>query len=319
MIAKRRIPHLRLALALAVAALVAASAGLSCKKDSKEKSVTESLKRDVYKLFLTVETKPLIQENDVLDVETYVSLNWDKALEELGLIERPGSDLWLTLEITKIEFLGPDGECVQSFDFERGDRSEFDKAVKENDADPQIFNRIKFYRGGFSDNFERPSVRRGNDTAILHFPIYEELGHRQGTLKLYGYMEVPPHYEAKKGEEGIYEKIGSKVYDRGLIAEVPVDATGADRVPLYSKRAKTAEEEEKIAAAEEQYLETVEVLADALRLRETPNMSAGTITTLKRGAKLKVLEKSGDWYKVRTEGGQLGWAKAVHEGDILLD
>jgi len=48
-------------------------------------------------------------------------------------------------------------------------------------------------------------------------------------------------------------------------------------------------------------------------------MTADTVKVLARGTKLKVLEKSGDWYKVRTPQGELGWAKAVHEGDILLD
>jgi hypothetical protein len=319
MATKRRIPGLRIALTVALAALVAVAAGMSCKKETKEKRVTKSIKQDVYAKFLTVETKPLVQENDVLDLETYISVNWEKALEELGIIERPGADLWLTLHITKMEFCDENGECVQAFDFERNDRSDLTAAIKENDTDPQVFDRIKFYRGGFSDNYGKPSVRRGEDTAIIHFPIYEELGHRLGSMKLYGYMEVPPHYEAKKGEEGIYEKVGSKIYDRGLIAAAAVDATAVDKVPLYSKRAKTVEEAEKIAEAEEKYLETVEVLADALRLRSSPDMSASTITTLKRGAKLKVIEKSGDWYKVRTEAGQLGWAKAVHEGNILLD
>jgi len=319
MTTKRRTHGLRIALTLAVAALVVVAVGMACKKDKTGKAVTEKIKEDVYQQFLTVETKPIIQENDVLDVETYISVNWEKALEVLGIIERPGADLWLTLHVTKIEFCGENDECIQAFDFERDSRSDLDKAIQENDTDPQVFDRIKFYRGGFSDNYGKPSVRRGEDTAIIHFPVYEELGHRQGKLNVYGYMEVPPHYEAKKGEEGIYEKVGSKIYDRGLIAAAVVDATGVDKVPLYSKRAKTAEEAEKIAEAEEKYLETVEVLADALRLRTSPNLSADTVATLKRGAKLKVIEKSGDWYKVRTEAGQLGWAKAVHEGNILLD
>ncbi len=318
MVMKRRTVIERVALTCIVAVLVAAWAGMACKKEKKE-HITETIKKDTYAEFLTVETKPLIQENDVLDIETYISINWEKALSELGIIERPGADLWLTLDITKIEFCGADGECVQAFDFERSNRTDLNRAIKENDTDPQIFNRIKFYRGGFSDNYGKPSVRRGDDTAIIHFPIYEELGHRQGTLKIFGYMEVPPHYECKKGEEGIYEKIGSKVYDRGLVAAAAVNVADAEKVPLYSKRAKIAEEMEEIAKEEEQYIETVSVLADALRLRSSPSTSADTITTLKRGATLKVIEKSGDWYKVRTAAGQLGWAKAVHEGDILLD
>jgi len=318
MVATRRISTLRITLTFAVAVAVAIAAGVSCKKGKQGKAITESIKEDVYGRFLVVETKPVVQENDVLDVETYISIEWEKALQELGVIERPGEDLWLTLYITKLEFCDTTDECIQEFDFERGNLLELKQAIKENDTDPQIFNRIKFYRGGFSDNYGKPSIRRGNDTAIIHFPVYQELGHRQGTLKLYGYMEVPPHYEPKEDEEGIYEKVGSKIYDRGLVAAVPVEAAGTDKVPLYSKRAKAEEETEEIAE-DEKYIETVEVLADALRLRSSPNLSADTIATLKRGEKLKVIEKSGDWYKVRTGAGQLGWAKAVHEGDILLD
>jgi hypothetical protein len=309
----------RAILSCAVVVLVAAGLGMGCGKKEKKEHITEPIKKDTYATFLTVETKPLIQENDVLDIETYVSINWEKALAELGIIERPGEDLWLTLEITKIEFCGSNGECVQAFDFERDNRTDLNRAVKENDTDPQIFNRIKFYRGGFSDNYGKPSVRRGNDTAIIHFPVYQELGHRQGTLNIYGYMEVPPHYENKAGETGIYEKIGSKVYERGMVASAAVNAAETGKVPLYSKRAKVAEEAEEIAKEEEQYIETVHVLADALRLRTSPSTSADTITVLKRGAELKVIEKSGDWYKVRTSEGQLGWAKAVDKGDILLD
>lgn len=301
-------------LVVVVVALLAIFLPRGCKKEERAE-VARPLAEGIYADFVLVDAKPVVQDNDVLDVETYIKMNWDKALEKLGIYEREGHDLSLTLVLTKMEFDDAEGQRVQEIDFERGDLTRAKRGAEENNADPQIFNRIRFYRGGFTDNYEKPSARLGDDTAIVHFPVYQELGHRIGTLKVFGHVEVLSHYELKKGKTGIYEKIGPKKYDGGLLCELPIDATGVEPVPVYSKRVAVAAAPE----VEEEYIETVEVLADALRLRASPDMTADTVKVLKRGTELKVIEKSGDWYKVRTPQGELGWAKAVHEGDILLD
>jgi len=301
-------------LVVVVVALLAIFLPRGCKKEERAE-MARAPAEGIYADFVLVDAKPVVQDNDVLDIETYIKMNWDKALEKLGIYEREGHDLSLTLVLTKMEFDDAGGQRVQEIDFERGSLARVKQGAFENDTNPQIFNRIRFYRGGFSDNYDKPSVRLEDDTAIVHFPLYEELGHRVGTLKVFGHVEALSHYELKKGKAGIYEKVGPKKYDGGLLCALPIDATGVEPVPVYSKRVAVAAAPE----AEEKYIETVEVLADALRLRATPDMTAGTVKVLKRGTELKVIEKSGDWYKVRTPQGELGWAKAVHEGDVLLD
>lgn len=289
-----------------------------CKKGAEEKEA-EVPTGGLYTDFLIIEAKPIIQENDVLDIETDITMNWDAALKSLGIIEREGSDLWIGLVITKMEFLDADGELVQTMDFERMSYVGLLNAAAEHDSDPQIFNRVNFYRGGFVDNYEIHGERPDAMTAAIHFPIYQELGHRTGTLKIYGYVNVPRHYEEKKGKEGIYELVDPKVYDKGLIRTIPIDAGGLEPVPVYSKRAgKTLK-----TISEEDYIETVTVLPSGLRLREAPNLEAEVVEIMERGTKLEVLEKiqdpEGDWYKVRTPAGEVGWARAFYEGDIYLD
>jgi hypothetical protein len=67
-------------------------------------------------------------------------------------------------------------------------------------------------------------------------------------------------------------------------------------------------------------LETVTVIPEGgLKLRDAPAFDAKTLEIIPRGTKLDVYEKSGEWYKVRTPAGHLGWAKSVNEGEVLLD
>jgi hypothetical protein len=300
------------------AALVFALSAVGCKK-GEEKEEAEVSAEGLYTDFLIIETRPLIQENDVLDIETHFTMDWDTALESLGIIEHKGEDLWIGLVITKMEFLDYDDEVVQTMDFEHQDYVALLNGAIEHDSDPQIFNHIKYYRGGFVDNYRIRGERPDGMTAAVHFPIYQELGHRTGTLKIYGYMNIPRHYEEKKGKEGIYEQVDPKMFDKGLIRTLTVDASGLEPVPVYSKRsgeiATTIEEEE--------YIETVTVLPAALRLRDGPSLDAGVVEILERGTKLEVLEKmedpEGDWYKVRTPEGNIGWSRAFFEGDIYLD
>ncbi|MCP4231293.1 MAG: SH3 domain-containing protein [bacterium] len=66
-------------------------------------------------------------------------------------------------------------------------------------------------------------------------------------------------------------------------------------------------------------IETVTVIADALRMRASPSLDADVVMVLDKGTRLDVLEKNESWYKVRTPDGQIGWAVAYYEGDIYLD
>ncbi|UCE27541.1 MAG: SH3 domain-containing protein [Candidatus Coatesbacteria bacterium] len=300
------------------AALVFALSTVGCKKGEEEEAL-EGPTEGLYTDFLIIEAKPLVQENDVLDIETHFTLDWDSALESLGIIEREGADLWIGLVITKMEFLDYDGDVVQAMDFEHASYVALLNAAIEHDSDPQIFNRIKYYRGGFTDNYRIRGERPDEMTAAVHFPVYQELGHVTGTLKIYGYVNIPRHYEEKKGKEGIYELVDPKMFDAGLIRTIIVDASGLEPVPVYSKRSGEVTK----AIEEEEYIETVTVLPAGLRLRDAPSLDAGVVEVLDRGTKLEVIEKmedpEGDWYKVRTPDGNIGWARAFYEGDIYLD
>jgi hypothetical protein len=50
-------------------------------------------------------------------------------------------------------------------------------------------------------------------------------------------------------------------------------------------------------------------LADGI-LRASPSEKAGKVTAVKKGTKLKVLEKGSGWTKVQTYSGEVGWLKA---------
>ncbi len=52
---------------------------------------------------------------------------------------------------------------------------------------------------------------------------------------------------------------------------------------------------------------TVEVQSSAVNIREAGTTSSSIISNARRGEKLKVIDKSGSWYKVETESGTTGW------------
>ncbi len=54
----------------------------------------------------------------------------------------------------------------------------------------------------------------------------------------------------------------------------------------------------------------VEVQSSAVNIREAGTTSSSIIATAQRGEKLKVIDKSGSWYKVETESGTTGWVHA---------
>jgi hypothetical protein len=52
---------------------------------------------------------------------------------------------------------------------------------------------------------------------------------------------------------------------------------------------------------------TVEVRSSAVNIREAPNTDSGIVFTAQQGDELKVIDKRGSWYKVRTGSGTTGW------------
>lgn len=304
----------RLTLKIAVCLLTAvlASGFIGCAKKEKEE---EAPAEGLYSDFLIIETKPLVQDNGVLDVHTLFTLDWERAMDSLGIVEREAADLWVGFVITKLELADVDGTVVQDFDFERDSYVALLNAAAEHDTDPQIFNRIIYSKTGFTDNYATPSIRPNKMTAAVHFPVYEELGHTKGVLNIYGFVHVPKHYEEKPGAEGIYVLADPKQFDEGLVRSLNVDATGFPPVPVYSKRIGKAP----VKITEEEYKETVTVIPSGLRLRDAPSLDAKVVKILDKGTKLEVLEESGDWLKVRAPEGEVGWARARYEGEIYLD
>jgi len=55
---------------------------------------------------------------------------------------------------------------------------------------------------------------------------------------------------------------------------------------------------------------TVEVQSSAVNIRAAATTSSKIITTVKRGEKLKVTDKTESWYKIKTKSGQTGWVHA---------
>lgn len=49
---------------------------------------------------------------------------------------------------------------------------------------------------------------------------------------------------------------------------------------------------------------------DVVNLRKSPDLGADCITQLKRGTKVYVVDRDGNWRKVKTEGGTWGWLRA---------
>ncbi len=55
-------------------------------------------------------------------------------------------------------------------------------------------------------------------------------------------------------------------------------------------------------------IQTGTVSASVLNLRSDPGTSSKVIGNMTRGDKLSILESSGDWIKVKTSDGEIGWA-----------
>lgn len=55
---------------------------------------------------------------------------------------------------------------------------------------------------------------------------------------------------------------------------------------------------------------TVTVLIEGLNFRAEPDSTVAVIRGLKKGEKLTLIEKQGDWYHVKTADGKTGWVSA---------
>jgi hypothetical protein len=55
---------------------------------------------------------------------------------------------------------------------------------------------------------------------------------------------------------------------------------------------------------------TVEVRSSAVKIREAPTTDSGIVFTAQQGDELKVIDKRGSWYKVRTWSGTTGWVQS---------
>lgn len=63
-------------------------------------------------------------------------------------------------------------------------------------------------------------------------------------------------------------------------------------------------------AANGSVIETRVVLIDGLKFREKADLTSTSIRGLEKGESLAVLGKEGDWYKVRTSDGKVGYVSA---------
>ena len=55
---------------------------------------------------------------------------------------------------------------------------------------------------------------------------------------------------------------------------------------------------------------TVQVQSSTVNIRQSATTSSKIITTVKRGEKLKVTDKTESWYKIKTKAGKTGWVHA---------
>ncbi len=55
---------------------------------------------------------------------------------------------------------------------------------------------------------------------------------------------------------------------------------------------------------------TVQVQSSVVNIRASATTSSRVITTVKRGDKLKVTDKTESWYKIKTKAGKTGWVHA---------
>ncbi|MCZ6877537.1 MAG: SH3 domain-containing protein [Acidobacteria bacterium] len=56
--------------------------------------------------------------------------------------------------------------------------------------------------------------------------------------------------------------------------------------------------------------DTVQVQGSTVNIRQAASTSSRIISTVKRGDKLEVLDKTGSWYQIKTESGRTGWVHA---------
>ena len=69
-------------------------------------------------------------------------------------------------------------------------------------------------------------------------------------------------------------------------------------------------DDEESAAEEEDSAETVVVKVARLSLREEPSGSSERVDSVRKGARLLVVERDGDWIMVESEDGETGWVKS---------
>jgi uncharacterized protein YgiM (DUF1202 family) len=55
---------------------------------------------------------------------------------------------------------------------------------------------------------------------------------------------------------------------------------------------------------------TVQVQSSTVNIRQSATTNSKIITTVKRGDKLKVTDKTESWYKIKTKAGKTGWVHA---------
>jgi len=56
--------------------------------------------------------------------------------------------------------------------------------------------------------------------------------------------------------------------------------------------------------------DTVQVQGSTVNVRQSATTSSRVISTVKRGDKLEVIEKTGSWYQIKTASGRTGWVHA---------
>ncbi|MCX8131746.1 MAG: SH3 domain-containing protein [Clostridia bacterium] len=54
------------------------------------------------------------------------------------------------------------------------------------------------------------------------------------------------------------------------------------------------------------------VKAETLNVRSKADLSAGVVAKLKEGEKVSILDQSGEWYKIKTSDGEVGWVYAEY-------
>jgi len=107
----------------------------------------------------------------------------------------------------------------------------------------------------------------------------------------------------KKGDDVIpaEEKVGSTTDSKDDIEIIPVP----DKVDLDRKEGVDSPKPE-VKSNEDQRPLYVKVPVG--RIRQEASMDAGIIARLHKGDRVTVVETSGDWYRIETEGGRNGWA-----------